>query len=103
MAKVKFDGVIESVRYGPDGRVEYVRVYERRGATFSDWFLLDRQSLIERLKAKKRFYTGRRKEYLASTFELGSQVMYMDRGGDGIITTDAQASDRDLIAYTPVF
>ena len=34
MAKLKFDGLIEAVRYAPDGKIILVRAYERRGATF---------------------------------------------------------------------
>ena len=32
MANKKYDGVIEAVHYAPDGQVEWVRAYLRRGA-----------------------------------------------------------------------
>ena len=48
----KFDGVIEAVRY-KSGKIEVVRAYERRGATFSDHVLLDRKELLERLRGGK--------------------------------------------------
>ena len=51
MAKVKYDGVIEAVHYAADGQVEWVRAYLRRGPAFSDRIMLDRQTLIEDLKA----------------------------------------------------
>jgi len=45
MAQEKFDGVIEAVRYSPEGAVSQVRMYERRGPTWSDCVLLDRAEL----------------------------------------------------------
>ena len=59
MAK-QIDGVIEAARYAPDGSIVMVRVYERRGATFSDYVLLDRKTLVEKLKKGKKFVTGQR-------------------------------------------
>ena len=53
MAGMKYDGVIEAARYAPDGRILMVRAYERRGATFSDRVLLDRNTLVEQLKKDK--------------------------------------------------
>ena len=50
----KFDVVIEAVRY-KSGKIELVRAYERRGPSFSDRVLLDRKTLLERLKDGKTF------------------------------------------------
>ena len=44
----KFDGVIEAVRY-KSGKIDLVRAYERRGASFGDHVILDRKTLLERL------------------------------------------------------
>ena len=55
MAK-KFDGVIEAVRYNPDGQIALVRGYELRGVTYSDRVLLDRNTLVERLKEGKKIH-----------------------------------------------
>jgi uncharacterized protein YjhX (UPF0386 family) len=97
----KFDGVIEAVRY-KSGKIEMVRAYERRGATFSDRVLLDRKTLIERLKKGKHFVTGQRKEYLASTFEVGKPVNVAGTEGKEVVTTTAQA-DRDELEGVPAF
>ena len=91
----KFDGVIEAVRY-KGGKIELVRAYERRGATFSDCVLLDRKTLLERLQAGKRFITGQRKELLASTFEEGKPVNLSGQDGQQIVTTGAQAGHDEL-------
>ena len=58
MAPKKPDGVIEAVRYTPDGKISLVRVYERLGATFADRILLTREQFVQRIKAGKHFFTG---------------------------------------------
>lgn len=53
MAKQKFDGVIDAVHYNPDGQVKWVRAYLRRGATFTDNLLIQRQDLVEEIRSGK--------------------------------------------------
>lgn len=91
----KFDGVIEAVRY-KNGKIDIVRVYERRGATFSDRMLLDRKTLAERLKSGQHFVTGQRREYLASTFDIGKPVELMGEGDKTVLSTRSGASQDDL-------
>ena len=100
MAK-KVDGVIEAVRY-KDGQVEVARTYERRGAAFSDRLLLSRKDLLESLKKGRRFVTGRRKEFMAGTFEEGRDVQIVTRDGKEFIATNPNA-DRDNLEPAPVF
>jgi len=102
MAK-KLDGVIEAVRYNPDGHITLVRGYELRGVTYSDRVLLDRSTLLERLKAGKNFSIGQRKEFLGSTFELGKKVKVVNKGGEDFITTRDDVSKRDDFEETPAF
>ncbi len=97
----KFDGVIEAVRY-KGGKIDIVRAYERRGATFSDRVLLNRKTLIERIKQGKQFVTGERKEFMASTFEVGKPVNLFDEENRQIITTRNQ-SKRDELEGVPAF
>jgi hypothetical protein len=70
----KVDGVIEAAHFGPDGRLAWVRAYERRGPTWSDVVLLDRAALIQRLKARKRFFVGQRRKFWASEFDLSTPL-----------------------------
>lgn len=93
MAK-KMDGVIEAVRYTPDGKIDVVRAYERRGQTYSDHLIIRREELAARLKSGKRFAVGTRKKFLASTFEIKSEVRY-DAARD-VIGTNGNP-DRDLL------
>jgi len=102
MARVKFDGVIEAARYTPDGSILMVRAYQRRGATFSDRVLLDRQALVEQLKKGKKFVVGQRTELLASTFETEKNVRLTGRKGQEVISTSEKAS-RDLLEEVPIF
>jgi len=97
----RFDGVIVAARY-QGGRIEVVRAYERRGPTFSDWVLLDRASLVEKLKSGKQFVTGQRKEYLASTFEVGKTVNLIGRDGSQVLTTLTEG-DQDRLEGVPIF
>ena len=101
MAK-KFDGVIEAVRY-KDGQIEVVRVFERRGAAFSDRIMVPRHELLERLKDGKKFVVGKRREFLAGTFDvLEKPLQVVERNGKQFITTRADA-DHDELEQAPVF
>jgi hypothetical protein len=98
MAKIKFDGMIEAVRYAPDGKIDLVRAYERRGATFSDHILIKRTRLVERLQKGEKFVTGQRTEFMGSTFESAKSVHL-----NGDVISTAIASSRDLLEEVPVF
>jgi hypothetical protein len=101
MAK-KFDGVIEAVRY-ENGQIVVVRAFERRGAAFTDRVLLDRQEFLEQLKKGKKFVVGKRKEFLAGTFDVQEKpVQILDRNGREIISTRTGA-DHDELEQAPVF
>ena len=100
MAK-KVDGVIEAVHY-KNGQIQAVRVYERRGATYSDRIMLTRKELLERIKKGRQFVTGQRKPFLASTFEEGKPVQVLSRDGKEIISTRRDA-EHDELEQAPVF
>ena len=99
MARAKIDGVIEAVRYTPRGEIAVVRTYERHGVVWSDYVLLERKELVERLKKGKRFVTGERKAHLGSVFETGPAVSYVDEH----IVTDGQATAQDRLAGVSIF
>ena len=97
----KFDVVIEAVRY-KNGQILSVRAYERRGATFSDLVLLDRKTIADKIKNKKVLVTGQRKEFLASTFEIGKSVKLIKNGDREAISTNDNAA-HDELEDVPVF
>lgn len=102
MAHPKFDGVIEAVRYSSDGKIAFVRAYERRGPTFSDIVLLDRQTLLDRLESGKQFVTGQRKALLASTFDVRKAVKRLEQNDEEIITTNGLTPGRDQLEDVPI-
>ena len=97
----RIDGVIEAVRY-KGNRIEWVRAYERRGATFSDRVLIDRPKLIARLQKGQGIVTGQRREFMASTFDVAKPVTLVGRTGDQVVTTTKQ-DDRDRLEGVPFF
>ena len=102
MAKQKFDGIVEAVHYAPDGRVAWVRAYERRGPTFSDHVLISRQELVDKLKGGKRFLVGQRKEFLASTFDTSQPLRLVPQnGGELLVVGDGQTA-QDHLAGVPI-
>ncbi len=101
MAK-KFDGVIEAVRY-KNGQIVIVRAFERRGSSFSDRVLLDRKEFLDRLRKGQKYVVGKRKELLASTFEvLEKPVRVVGQDGREIISTRSDA-DHDELEQAPLF
>lgn len=97
MAKQKIDGVIEVVRYTPEGQIKLVRAYERRGETFSDRVLWTRPELIEKLKAGQKIFTGRTVPLMASTFAVSSPVR-LERGRNGeMVVSGAGQADGDRL------
>lgn len=102
MAKAKFDGVVEAVHYKPNGEVDWVRAFERRGPTFTDHILIDRQSLIERLKSGKKFMVGKRIRFKASTFEVTSPVRVLNRAGKDILVSGGDRAEGDHLDSVPL-
>jgi hypothetical protein len=91
----KFDVVIEAVRY-KNGKIDVVRGYERRGATFTDCILLDREAMIELMKGGKHVVTGQRKEYYGGQFNVDKPVKLTGQDGSQVITTEGQSAHDEL-------
>jgi hypothetical protein len=85
MSKKKFDGVVNAVHYKPTGQVDWVRAYVRRGPTFSDRTLLDRQTLISHLLSGKRYFIGERIAQMAGTFEIGKRLRVVQKNDRQIL------------------
>lgn len=102
LSRPKYEGVIDAVHYLADGQVDWVRVFERRGPTWSDRVLLDRGALIERMKAGKRFYTGRRIEFHAGEFEVGAPLKLISNGSGNVLVTGDIKSSQDQLAGVSV-
>jgi hypothetical protein len=98
----KYDGVIEAVRYTPEGQIDWVRAYERRGFVFTDWLKLNRQALKERLQNGARFYIGRRKAYYGNDFDITEVVLLVGDENNEIIVAGNAQSEKDYLAETPI-
>jgi hypothetical protein len=99
VARKKFDLIIVGARYASDGRIEWVRAFERRGPTFSDHLLINREDLKMRLENGEKVVTGLRKIYEASTFDVKHEVSLTPSAA---IVTGGQSGNKDIIADTPV-
>jgi hypothetical protein len=98
----KFDVVLVAVRYGEEGgRLNVAQGYERRGFVWGDLVLLDRRSLVERLRAKKRVVTGHQAE-LPGDFEVTATVHLTKDRGKEIIVADGHQAERDDLGL-PLF
>ena len=102
MAKLKYDGVIEAVRYLPDGKVDWARTYLRRGPTFSDYILLDRQALLEQIHSGKKFFIGERIPLKGGAFTVFDQVKLVKKNGQEFLVTQAGDVERDQLGKTPI-
>jgi hypothetical protein len=97
----KIDGVIEAVRY-KNGQITMARIYEKRGATFSDRIMVDRKVLLERLQKGLQYVTGFREELLASTFTTGKSVLLVKNNDREFLATHNNATT-DELEGVPVF
>jgi hypothetical protein len=102
MADQKYDGVVEAVHYAPDGQVDWVRTYLRRGPTWSDHIIMRRQDLINEIKAGRKMMLGRRVQYMAGTFEVSKSVKVGGADGQEYLFTSYSSNNRDHMEGVPV-
>jgi len=102
MAKINYDGVIEAAHFKPDGQLDWVRVYERRGAVFSDCILLSREAFVEQLKASKRYMAGERILNMGGKFNVTQPVHLLRQHGKQIIVVGDNQATQDELAGIPV-
>jgi hypothetical protein len=99
--KKPYDGVVVAVRYTHQGEIDWVRAFERRGFVFSDRINLNRESLVERLKAGRRFKTGSRKTYQGSDFEVYHDIQIIENNGSSVIVVGQQSTGHDALGDLP--
>jgi hypothetical protein len=102
MARPKYDGIIEAVHFKDEGIVDWVRAYLRRGPTWSDLTLLNREELIDQLKSGKRFVTGKRSEYMGTTFETADTVNLIEKNNHNILIAGEKQSETDCLDGVPI-
>lgn len=102
MARKKIDAIVEAVRYDSQGRIEFVRMYERIAATFADRKLVQRAELVERLKKGEKFVAGRQIEFQGATFETGVELRLVKSGAGEWVQSGSAAGETDLLQGIPV-
>lgn len=103
MAEKKIDGVIEAVRYTPEGKLMMARVYLRRGSIWSDRILLTREELLGEINNGKHWVIGKRILYMAGTFDMSLPVQVKGSNGQEVIYTAQPQDNRDNLEGAPVF
>jgi hypothetical protein len=96
----KMDGVIEAVHYGDDGLIDWVRCYQRRGPSWSDRVLINREVLVSYLEAGERIFIGDRIENEASEFTLREKVIY-DKSNN-VVYSEGKPVGMDHLDTAPV-
>ncbi len=102
MAKPKYDGVVDAVHYNPDGQIDWVRAYERRGVIFSDHKLIEREEFIQLINSGKNYVAGKRVPYLAGTFEVSQPVRVIDAAGEKKLVIGNQSVEHDCLEGVPI-
>jgi len=102
MGKPKFDGVIEAVHYKPEGHVDWIRAYLRRGPTFTDRKMLDRSDIIDNLKSGKRYFAGSRIPLMASTFKTGKQLRLVQKNNREFLVIGDFEVEKDCLEDVPI-
>jgi len=102
MAKVNYDGVVEAVHFKPDGQLDWVRVYERRGAVFSDRILLNRDAFVRQLRAGKRYMVGERILNQGGKFIVSQPVRLFNQAGKQVIMVGTTQASKDELNGVPI-
>ena len=102
MAKPKFDGVIQAVRYDDQGQILWVRGFLRRGPIWSDHVQLDRQELLDKINAGLLLMTGERILYFGSTFETTNPVKIVKVDQKEILVAGDEGAKTDSLEGVPL-
>ena len=100
--KKPYDGVVTAVRYSPRGDIDWVRAFEWRGFVFSDRIVLDRETLLTRLRAGQKFKTGQRIPRMGNDFEVFEDIRLVGKEDKPAIICGAGQPARDDLSGVPL-
>jgi hypothetical protein len=103
MAQNKFDYLVEAVHYSPAGELEQIRLYERRGPSFSDRIIINRDQLIHHLMAGKKVVVGNRIPFLASTFNQVGEIELSGSKEAPVLVMGGVIASKDSLTGIPVY
>jgi hypothetical protein len=64
--------------------------------------MLDRETLVARLKDGKRYVTGKRIPYLASTFDVTEALRLVNKDGEEVLVTGDRQAQTDNLEGVPI-
>jgi hypothetical protein len=102
MTKINYDGVLEAAHFKPDGQLDWVRVYERRGFVFSDRVMLNREAFVKQLKAGKRYMVGERILNMGGKFNITQPVHLVQQDGKQMIVVGDDPTKMDELVGVPI-
>ena len=102
MAKINYDGVLEAAHFKPDGQLDWVRVYIRRGAIFTDRIMLSRQELADQLKEGKRYMLGERIINMGGKFNVSQPVRLVKLEGKEVLVVGEKGQAKGELVGVPV-
>ena len=102
MTKINYDGVLETAHFNPDGQVDWVRVYQRTGAVFTDHVILSRQEFVNQLKSGKRYMLGERILNMGGTFNVTQPVRLIQLEGREVLVVGKAGGAQPELAGVPI-
>ena len=93
-ASRKLDIVLVSARYKDDGKLEFARGYERRGFVWTDIRLYDRETLIAKVRAGAKIYTGDPAE-VPGSYEPDQRVHLEGQDGSAYLVVNGSGGEKD--------
>ena len=100
--KKSYDGVVVAARYTHQGKIDWVRAYERHGFVFSDRVMMDRETLVGHIREGKRFKTGERMAYQGNDFRINADIRLIENDGDSVIVAGEMLSKQDSLGNLPI-
>ena len=102
MKRNKADLIIEAVHRKHNGQIDFVRAYQKRGATYSDCVLVKRQKLLEMLAKGNQVVTGERIPFLGTIFSDQKTVGLLTINNKQTIATTGSTVSQKELADTPL-
>jgi hypothetical protein len=98
----KADLVIEAVHHKRDGQIDYVRAYQKRGAAYSDCFLMKRRELVQLIVDGLLVEIGQRVPSMGNTFSTRASVGLLTINQVTIITAGSAGMTKIELAEAPI-
>ena len=98
----KYDVVVVAMKLESEGKIAWLRAFERRGPTWSDYRMIDRADAVERIRAGERFVTGERIEFEAGTFKTYDPIRLDERDGETVLVAGTANGQGDSLAGVPI-